>query len=391
MGRRIVTGIDIGTYQVKVVVAEHIKGKDRHFPRIIGVGYSESRGIRHGYIINSSDIIRSIKTAIDQAEKAAEIKIKSAFLSVGGVGLDEVKSKGEIIISRADSEITELDVKNVLAKSEENISQKILNKKIVHAIPIKYKIDGQQVLSTQPTGLKGSKLEVETLFVTSFEQHLNDLIQAVEDVGVVVEDVMASPIAASLVTLTKAQKIAGCVLANIGAETASIVVFEDNVPISLKVFPIGSTDITNDIALGLKVSLDEAEQIKLGTITGVSYPKKQLDDIILSRMKDIFELIETHLKKIGKSGILPAGIIITGGGSGIGTIEDLAKASLKLPSSVGLIRTGGKSSSTVRDSSWAVAYGLCIWGFTAEGEALGIKLMKTTKGNILSWIKQFLP
>ena len=220
---------------------------------------------------------------------------------------------------------------------------------------------------------------------------MNDLIQAVEETGIEVDDVMASPIAASLVTLTKAQKIAGCVLANIGAETISLVIFEDNIPISLKVFPIGSTDITNDIALGLKISLEEAEQIKLGAITGTTYPQKQLEDIIITGLRDIFDLIEAHLKKIGKNGLLPAGIILTGGGSGVTTIEDLARAALKLPPKIGTVHTSGQSQMHVRDSTWAVSYGLCIWGFTSEGEPFGMKFAKRTGNNILSWVKQFLP
>jgi len=391
MGRRIVTAIDIGTYQVRVVVCEHVRGKDRYFPKIIGVGYAESKGLRHGYIINNNDIVRSIRIAVHQAEKTSGIKIKKTFISVGGIGLDEVHSRGELIIPRADSEITDLDIQNVLQKSEEQVSGKIINKKIIHAIPLRFKVDGHTVLSAQPIGLKGSKLEVQSLFITSFEQHLNDMIQAVEAVGVEVEDVMASPFAASLVTLSKAQKIAGCVLANIGAETVSIVVFEDNMPISLKVFPVGSTDITNDIALGLKISLEEAEQIKLGAITEASYSKKQLDDIVLARLRDMFDLIESHLKKIGKNGILPAGIIITGGGSGVSTIEDLAKASLKLPSTLGGVRASERTKSVIKDSSWAVSYGLCIWGFTQEDESLGIKLARKTGSSISNWIKQFLP
>ena len=391
MGRRIVTAIDIGTYQVRVVVCEHVRGKDRYFPKIIGVGFTESNGLRHGYIINQNDIVRSIRIAVNQAEKASGIKIKKAFISVGGVGLDEVRSKGELIIPRADGDITDLDIKTALQKGEEAAMGKTANKKILHAIPLKYKVDGHQVLSQQPEGLKGSKLEVESLFITCFEQHLNDMIQSVESVGVEVEDVMASPLAASLVTLSKAQKIAGCVLANIGAETVSIVVFEDNMPLSLKVFPMGSTDITNDIALGLKISLEEAEQIKLGTITGTDYTKKQLDDIILSRLRDMFDLIEAHLKKIGKSGVLPAGIVITGGGSGVATIDDLAKASLKLPSTIGTVRASEHTRSVIKDSSWAVAYGLCIWGLTSESEALGIKLARKTGGTISNWVKQFLP
>ena len=391
MTRHITTGIDIGTYQVKVVISEHVRGKDKRFPKIIGTGFAESKGLRHGYIINSEDVIRSIRKASAQAEKTAQTRIKRAFISIGGVGLDEIHSKGEVIISRADLEITELDVKNVLNKSEEHIASKISNRKILHGIPLKFKIDGQTVLGGRPIGLKGSKLEIETLFITHIEQHLNDLIQAVEETGIEVEDVMASPIAASLVTLTKAQKIAGCVLTNIGAETVSIVVFEDNTPISLKVFPIGSTDITNDIALGLKISLEEAEQIKLGAITGTTYPQKQLEDIVISRLRDIFDLIEAHLKKIGKNGLLPAGIILTGGGSGVATIEDLARAALKIPSKIGSVHTAGQSQMHVQDSTWAVSYGLCIWGLTAEGEALGMKFAKNTGNSILSWIKQFLP
>jgi len=390
MSRNIITGIDIGTYQVKIIVAEYNKKNGNHFPKIIGTGFAESKGLRHGYIINSSDIVKGIRSALTEAEKGAQTHIKRAYLSIGGVGLEEVKSKGEVIITRADGEITDLDVKKALEDSEEKVGPKILNRKIIHVIPLKFKVDGATVLG-RPVGMRGSRLEIETLFITCLEQHLHDLIQAVEEAGVEVDDVMASPIAASLVTLTKTQKMAGCVLANIGSETVSSVVFEDNIPISLKVFPIGSTDITNDIALGLKVSLEEAEQIKKGAITSTEYPKKKLDEIIVARLSDIFELIENHLKKIGKNGLLPAGIIITGGGSGITTIEDLARAALKLPSRLATPRFG--ENTKIKDASWAVAYGLCIWGLTADEDEspVGIGLAQKTGGNLLEWVKRFLP
>ena len=390
MSRNIITGIDIGTYQVKVIIAEYSKGKNNHFPRIIGTGFAESKGLRHGYIINSGDVVKSIRSAVEQAEKSAQTRVKRVYLSIGGIGLEEVKSKGEVIITRADGEITDLDIKKALEDSEEKVSAKISNRKVIHVIPLKFKIDGEVVLG-RPVGMHGSRLEIETLFITSLEQHLNDLIQSVEEAGVEVDDVMASPIAASLVTLTKTQKMAGCVLANIGSETVSSVVFEDNIPISLRVFPIGSTDITNDIALGLKVSLEEAEQIKKGAITSTEYPKKKLDEIVVARLSDIFELIENHLKKIGKNGLLPAGIIMTGGGSGITTIEDLARAALKLPSKLATPRFG--ENTKIKDASWAVAYGLCIWGLSADEDEspVGIGLAQKTGGNFLQWIKQFLP
>jgi cell division protein FtsA len=395
MARNITTGIDIGTHQVKAVVTEFSRKKGtvsaKKSPRIIGTGLAESKGLRHGYIINSSDIVRSINQAVRQAEESSGMRVKRAFISIGGVGLEEIRSKGEVVISRADGEVTELDIEKALSSSEAKVEQKIINRKIIHVVPLQFKIDGQKVLG-KPAGMKGMKLEVETLFISCLEQHLNDLIQAVEEAGVRVEDVMASPIAGSFVTLSRVQKIAGCVLANIGAQTVSIVVFENNIPISLKVFPIGSMDITNDIALGLKISLEEAEQIKLGAITEAPYAKKKLDEIITARLGDIFELIENHLKKIGKNGLLPAGIIITGGGSGIATIEDLARASLKLPSKLASPNFVSKRSiGQIRDSSWAVAYGLCIWGLSTEEDPIGIKLAKKTGGNIIQWIKQFLP
>lgn len=388
MAKKISVGIDIGTYHIKVVVGEHVEGS--RLPKIIGTGYSSSKGMRYGYIVNTSDVTKSLKKALGQAERSSGIPIKKAYVSIGGVSLEAVTSKGSTIISRGDNEITDLDVSNALEASEMSIPDSdIINRKVLHAIPIKYVIDNKEVLG-RPAGMKGIKLEVQALFITCLEQHLNDLVQAVEDTGVIVEDIIAAPLAASIVTLSKAQKIAGCVLANIGSETVSIVVFEGNIPVSLGVFPIGSTDITNDIALGLKIPLDEAEQIKLGGITGTNISRKKLDEIIVARLTDIFEVIEAHLKKIKKAGMLPAGIILTGGGSGIATVEDLAKATLKLPSKIADLEYGnGKQ--RIKDSSWSVAYGLTVLGLTGDPDSTGIRLVNRGKKNIISWLKQFLP
>lgn len=393
MSRKIAVGIDIGTYQIKVVVASSDGENDTGLPSIIGAGFAESKGMRHGYIINHSDVIKSLKRAIAQAEKTSGMKIKRAYLSLGGIGLNGIVSHGSIAISKADSEITDLDTKNVLAIAESEIPKSFsANKKVIQSIPISYKIDGKKILG-RPIGMKGGKFEVKALFIMCLEQHANDLVEAVEKAGIEVLDVMASPLAASLVNLTKTQKIAGCVLANIGSETVSIVVIENNIPISLEIFPIGGIDITNDIALGLKIPLEEAEHLKMKSVSESQYHKKKLDEIITARLSDIFELIENHLKKIGRSGLLPAGIILTGGGSGIEIIEDLAKSSLKLPSRVASInfeRNGKKEQ--LKDASWSVAYGLCVWGLSSGDEtSLGLRLAHTTKNKLVNWIKQFLP
>ncbi|TAK58044.1 cell division protein FtsA [Patescibacteria group bacterium] len=394
MSRNIVTGIDIGTYQVKVLVAERGGEGSLGMPRIIAAAAAETHGVRHGYITHPNEVVASIKAAVAEAEKIAKIKIRKAFLSVGGIGLSSIVSQGSTIISRADSEISELDITKAIEASENEIPQSAsINKKIIHTIPLQYKVDGKPVLG-QPEGTKGTKLEVKTLFITCLEHHLNDLIEAVEEAGVEVQDITASPIAASLVTLTKQQKVAGCMLANIGAETVSIAVFENNIPISLEVLPIGSTDITNDIALGLKIPLEEAEQVKVGTITSTTYPRKKLEEIIVARLSDIFELIEVHLKKINRNGLLPAGIVITGGGSGIGTIEDLARVALKLPSRIASIHFK-ENSKEIKDASSAVAYGLCILGLNADDapgiKRPGVKIVGTIGRKVSAWLRPFLP
>ncbi len=391
VARNITVGIDVGTSAIKVVVAELVRGPEKPFPKIIGTGLAESRGLRHGYIMSQADSVRSIRQAVEQAEKSANIEIKRAFISVGGVGLASTASQGSVIVSRGDSEITELDVNKTLEASENELPTSFsANRKILHAIPISYKIDGKIVLG-RPQGMKGMKLEARTLFITCIEQHFNDLIQTLGEVGIEVEDVMASPLAESLVTMNKTQKIAGCLLANIGSETVSTVVFENNIPISLEVFPIGSVDITHDIALGLKISLDEAEALKLGKPTETLYSKKKLDEITDARLTDVFELIEGHLKKIGRSGLLPAGIVMTGGGASTNDLEEIAKLSLRLPTRIANFPFDGDKRGTDLDT-WSVAYGLCIMGFTQGDEPpLGIKIARKTRTNILAWIKKFLP
>ncbi|MBA3732848.1 cell division protein FtsA [Patescibacteria group bacterium] len=393
MLRNIAVGIDIGTYQVKVVVAELVKENGKSVTKIIGSGLTESKGLRHGYIINSSDVTESIRTAVRLAEKTSGVKINKAYIAVGGIGLTGFTGTASTVISRADLQITELDIDKLHKICEESLPQNLIqNHKILHSIPLSYKIDGKTLLAKSPIDMKGTKLDVKMLFVTCLEPHLNDLLEAVDETGIHVVDVMASPIAASFVTLSKSQKMAGCVLANIGAETVSIVVFENNIPVSLEVFPIGSTDITNDIALGLKIPLEEAENLKVGGIGANSYSKKKLDEIITARLSDMFELIENHLKKIGRNGLLPAGIFITGGGGGVGTIEDFAKIALKLPSRIAALSLGNEKNN-MKDSTWAVAYGLCMLGLSKEEKVnLGIQNTMQKSGKIISgWIQKFLP
>lgn len=387
MAQRIITGIDVGTHQIKVVIVS-AEESEKGIPQVIATGFAESRGMRNGYIVNEADVSRSIRNAVAQAEKASGMRVKRAHVSMGGIGLDEIQARGESITARADSMITQIDIDKAIEASELSIQDKIPNRKVIHAIPLAFSVDGEKVHG-RPHDLKGTKLEVDVLFITAFEQHLNDLMRAVESVGVKVEDVMASPIASSLVMLTKAQKRAGCILANIGAETISIIVFENSAPISMKVFPIGGNDITNDIALGLKITLEEAEKVKRGGITSIPYSKRKLDEIISARLSDIFELIDTHLRKMKRDGLLPAGIILAGGGANTATIQEFARTALRLPAKVASLDPA--QNGKIKDSSWAVAYGLCVWGMSGTEEESGISLITHTSNSLVNWFKQFLP
>lgn len=388
MARRIATGIDIGTHQTKVVVVEEVDTPEGPALHIIGTGVSESAGMKHGYVVDLPDATASIIAAKRQAEAAARMPIRSAFLAVGGVSLDETRGSADTIISRADQVITDLDIEKVREGARRAAEPNFMNRRVLHEIPLEWKVDGAKTLG-EPLGMRGTKLEGEFLFITCLAQHADLLTNAVENADIEVIDRMASPLAGSYVTLTKDQKMKGCVLANIGAETVSIVVYDEGYPISAKVFPIGSTHITDDLALGFKISLEDAERIKLGRLSGAMYPRKKVDEIVTTRFRTMFELIDKHLRSIGRRGALPAGIILTGGGAGQGAITDIAKGTLELPSRVADLKL--ITDTKVRDATWAVAYGLALWGLTGDTEAPKKDMFAGVTELVRGFFKQFMP
>lgn len=379
-------------------MGEFFKGEKN--PKIIGAGESETLGVRHGYIVETPPVMTSIKNAVSMAEKSLGLKIKRAFISVGGISLRGESSSGSVIISKADGEVTSLDINKALQDCEDNLN--LSNKKIVQVFHISSRLDGKEVLG-RLEGMRGTKLEVKAFFVTYSIQHLEDLIEAVAKAGVETIDVIASPIALGQIALSEKQKIVGVALVNIGHQTTSLSIFENGLPISIHTFSIGSTDITNDIALGFKIPLEMAERLKQGDeVWGNFSPpkadppraeKKKLDEIIEARLSDIFELIEGHLKKIKRNGLLPAGIVFVGGGANILGLEELSKSILKLPASLGTTEILGNSKTKLRDSSWFTALGLVVSGRDNNGYSEGslAGLLKDLKNTIKSSIKQLMP
>lgn len=356
------TGIDIGTQQVKVVIAAPPPSPESPM-QILATASALSKGMRHGYMVDGKEMTRAIRAAVDRASHAARVQVKSARVAMGGITLEETRSSAEITLTASGGIVTPRDIGRVIDESEKRAISKLTNRAVLHTIPLEFRLDGQMVQG-RPTGMQGNRLGVDTMIITMLAQHHDDMITAVEAAGIEVEGVMASPLAASLVTLSKAQKTAGVVLANIGAETLSTVVFDNDIPISLKVFPYASNEITNALALAFQLPLAEAEQLKRGAVIGSPLPGKKLATTMNAQLKQLFMQIATHLKAIGRDRLLPAGIVLTGGGAGMAGAVDAARFTLKLPAQVGLPMMLPRVSAL--DATWSVAFGLCRWGFAED-------------------------
>lgn len=352
MKQQITVGIDIGTSMTRVVAC--VEDSAGGLPKIMASSSIESRGVRHGYITSREEVAASLKHALLDIEKESGTKIKSAAIAIGGVGIASEYAVGTNVTTRADSIISKLDIEKAIADAETQLDLK--NKAILHAFPILFKVDGRE-LPTRPEGINGMKLEVRVLFITCFQQHLDDLLAVAQEAGVRITGFTAIPIAAQKLLLTDLQRNFGCTLIDIGAETVSVSVFENNILTSLFVFGIGSLDITKDIALGLRVTPEEAESIKLGTVSFQSGSKKKLDEIVEARLSDIFELVDKYFKKIGRSGLLPAGAIIVGGGSRMQLVETVAKNMLRIPVRVAHVDFPGIKG-PVKDNRLLIAYSI---------------------------------
>ncbi|GIW69187.1 hypothetical protein D6792_01100 [Candidatus Parcubacteria bacterium] len=389
--KEIVAGIDVGSYHVRAAVAE--KAPDRNTPILLGRALAPSRGLRHGYIINKTAATKAVRQALETAQEQANERASQAFVGVGGVGLDEFRATGEAIVSRADQIISAADLAAAQEHALEKLKPSLQNYAILHAFPISYTIDGKQMPVPSIEGMRGNRIAVDFLFIASIEKHLSDLIEAVQLAGVDVAGVYSSPIAAAYAMLSREQRHIGAALANIGAHTLSLVVFEKDTPISLKVFPVGSSDITNDIALALQIEPREAELLKIKKIAADDAVRERVQEISQTRVREMFQLIDQHLQSINRSRLLPGGIVITGGGSATSQVQDIARSVLALPARIGLDSSGRSASVAVRDASWAVAYGVIVLGMqeSAGIAPVGINPTPSLLRSVWDWLRGYLP
>ena len=353
---QIITGLDIGTHTIKILVAQN-NGLGWEF-----LSYSQipSFGLRRGAVVNVEETVKNIQLLLSSVEKDCGRKINSVFVNIGGSHLYATPSDGLISVSRADHIISQEDIERVLQATRAiNIP---LNEEILDVFPREFIIDDQKGIK-QPLGLVGVRLEAKVILLCYFQSYFINLTQAVLNAKLQIDDIIPSSLAAAQAVLTPQQKEIGVALIDIGSATTSLAVFEEGDLIHFAVFPLGSANITNDIAIGLKTEVAVAEDIKKqhGTciiakndkekkdqakkkleVFDKSYPlsftKKNLVDIIEPRVSEILDLMQKELKKIGRNELLPGGIVLTGGGAKIPKIKELAKERLKLTCEIGVPR-----------------------------------------------------
>ena len=386
-------GVDLGTESIKAVALE---SNESSAPKVFGVGGSISRGFRKGSITEPEEAALSISEALISLSKSSGVPKENIYAGIGDLGISFQKTKGLVVVSRADGEVSGEDMKRVVLASEGGLSR-LQNKEILHRVPLLYKVDNETP-TQDPSGLSGSKLEVETMFITAQSPSLRSAIKAFEEAEIEVEEMVASPFVLSKSVLDKREIEVGVLVLDLGAATSSISIFEESLPYSLEVLPVGSSHITQDIAVGFQIDLDEAEKLKLDfrsydkfakkdELARGKYSKKKLSDIIEARFDDIFELVEKHLKKVDRFGLLPAGVVLVGGGANFPNIEELTKNYLKLPARVGfpMFIDGGKE--LVKNPAWSAAVGIALYGLENSKNPF----MRGKSGAFLRWFRTFLP
>ncbi|MCL0056739.1 cell division protein FtsA [Dehalococcoidia bacterium] len=391
----IITGLDIGSNDIKILVAMQ---KDEELTvEVMSQAKLPSFGVRKGVVVDIDKVSNIIKSLLDKVEMEIGQNVNSVYVNINGSHLFSVSSRGVVAVSRADQKISETDIDRVL-QSAQTISLSS-NKEILDVFPKEYIVDGEQGIK-EPIGMQGGRLEAEVLILCGFSPYKNNLTQAILNANLQILDIIPSSIASASAVLLPKQKELGVAVLDIGAGTSELAVFKEENLIHLAVFPIGSANITDDIAIGLQTDINIAEMIKIEYgncfLRGSSkkekietkeetlvFSQKMLSKIIEARVSDIFEQTQEELKKISKQGLLPAGLVLTGGGAKLTGIVELAKKKLKLPCRI------GKSinfSGIEDDPSYATVCGLVLQGInegvtssTIFRQEIGAKLKKIFK------------
>lgn len=381
-----IVGIDIGSGNLRAVGAVH----DEHakYPVVVATYKKSIEGTDRGNIVDEKEVTRAITEAIVSLEEQSGRSTLHTLISLGAVGLSSHHTNGYAQVSRGDASVTDLDIENAIKDGNRSIPD-IRNKSIIHSIPMDYKVDGNKIQGSI-IGVRGNKLEAKTLFVTYPLQCMNILKKTLEGAQIRVTDIVAGPIAESIPLLTKKQKVAGVALINIGQGVTSLLVYEKNIPLLVSTIAVGGDDITKDIALGMKVTLEEAEDMKCGRAT-YAYSKRKVEEIVEARLEDLCSKITKELSRIMRSELLPAGIIVCGSSSQVMRLEYVFRNELRLPIKLITNELVKITGDTLRDGGWARSYGLTFLAPHDTEKDVIKDLVTSIFTRVKKVLSQFLP
>lgn len=391
-----ITGLDIGSSVVRVAVGATAPSAGRGVSglQIIGAAEVPAEGTSKGLIVSLEDAISSVSASLERAERMIGADIKRAWVGISGSHVLSMGSKGVVGVTRPDGQIRTEDVDRALEAARTVATPS--NYEILHVIPKSYSVDNQVGIK-DPVGMTGIRLEVDAEIIHGLAAQNKNIAKCVYRTGIEIEDMVLGILACAEAVTTPRQKDLGVAVANIGGATTSLMVFEGGDPIHTAVLPIGSDHITSDIAIGIRTTIEAAEGLKVRY--GSALPKdvgrkdvvnlrdvgaaeedvvsrKEVAEIIEARVEELFDRLEAELRKAGRSGLLPAGIVLTGGGAKLPGIVDVAKRKLRLPATLGYPLGVSAITERVNDPGFTTAIGLVLWGATAHAQtraSAGIK------------------
>ncbi len=406
----LLVGIDVGTTKVCALIADV---DDAGQFRILGVGLEPSQGMRKGVVVDVEQASRSIAAAVDKAQRSAGFEIGAAFVSLAGAHVASVNSRGVVGIGGSGHGIEQDDIDRAL-----DAAQAIAiphGREVLHVIPRGFIVDGQEGIR-QPLGMHGFRLEVEAHIITAATASVQNLTKCVEAAGVQVEAYVLNPLASAEVTLTDTEKEMGVVVVDIGGGTTDLAIYIDGNVWHTTVLAVGGNHLTSDIAHGLRLPADLAEKIKIehGAALAAEVPlhevfavqpfgednplqvtRADLATIIEARVEEIFGLILQEVKRTGYDGLLPAGLVLTGGASQLPGIRKVASGVLNLPCRVAAPQNLHGLVDKLTGPAFSTSVGLLHW---AQRESFAPPARKSKKksrtidlGRGMEFFKRLLP
>lgn len=418
----LIAGLDIGSSTVRLAVGQLIAHDDEGADvelQVLGAVEVPAKGVQRGLVNSIDDVVSSISACLENAERLVGVPIDSVWVGIAGLHILSQVSKGVVAVSKADNEITEEDVARSIEASRAIATP--LNYEVLHVLPKSFGIDGQNKVK-DPVGMTGIRLEVDTQIILGSSSHIKNLTKAIYRTGLNIEDLVLSILATAEAVVTDRQKDSGVLVANIGMSSTSLVVFEEGDIIHSATIPLGSEHITNDLAIGLRTTIDLAEEVKvrfadclpqlvskrdeidlfeLGAPVHEVVKKQYISEITEARVEEILQKIDQELVRIKRSGLLPAGVFFTGGGAKLPGLVELAKKKLRLPATLGYPLNVLSVTDKVNDLSFATAVGLVKWGSMAQKTTRGggmrshargaFRSVGTASNQIKKWFKALIP